>query len=590
MSLDGFSMSPLVDELNQKLTGGRIDKVFQPNKKTVIIWIRQPGETYRLNIDVSPEHPNINISSQLIENPAAPPVFCMVLRKHLEDGRIAGFAQYNMDRILFLHVDVRGPGGIIVSKKLIIEIMGKHSNIILVQDDLIIDAVHRIGPDVSRIRQVAPGKHYLLPPGQSKLNILNEPPNQFAAKVQTMQSGLLVKAIIATGQGIGPITAKELIWRAGFPEKINVENLDEADWKSLAKAIDSIIAPMKEFAISPTVVTDKNNRLLGIAAFTIEHLEVSEQNITHRFPTMSAAIDFTGKLSIRYTPPEKDTLSKLVKHELTRLEKKLLIITDELSSACKADDYRKSGDLLMTHLHQETPTKNQITLPDIYNEVPDENLLTIEIDPTLSLLENSQQYYAKYNKLKRAQKSLTLQVNQTKQEIDYLTSIEIALDNAVNSSDVLDVRNELIVAGYVKQSKKQRPAPKQSRPLKFFSSEGLEILIGKNNYQNDEITFKLSQLDDIWLHIKDFPGSHVLIRSGQLPVPENTLYLAAQFAAYFSKGRNSSKVPIDYTKRRNVKKPGGAKPGFVTYTAQKTLYVTPDHEFIEKLLKEQEKG
>lgn len=590
MSLDGFSMSPLVGELNQKLTGGRIDKVFQPNKNTIIIWIRQPGETYRLNINVSPEHPNINISSQLIENPAAPPVFCMVLRKHLEDGRIASIAQYNMDRILFLHVDIRGPGGIIVSKKLIIEIMGKHSNIILVQDDLIIDAVHRIGPDVSRIRQVAPGKHYLLPPGQSKLNILNEPSNQFAAKVQAMHSGLLVKAIIATGQGIGPVTAKELIWRAGFPEKINVENLDEADWKSLTKAIDSIIAPMKEFAISPTVITDKNHRLLGIAAFNIEHLGVSEQHIIHHFPTMSAAIDFTGKLSVRYTPPEKDTLSKLVKHELARLDKKLLIITDELSSACKADEYRKSGDLLMTNLHQKTPTETQITLPDIYNEAPDENLLTIEIDPTLSLLENSQQYYAKYNKLKRAQKSLTLQVSQTKQEIDYLTSIEIALDNAANSSDVLDVRNELIVAGYVKQSKKQRPAAKQSRPLKLFSTEGLEILIGKNNYQNDEITFKLSQLDDIWLHIKDFPGSHVLIRSGQMPLPENTLYLAAQFAAYFSKGRNSTKVPVDYTKRRNVKKPSGAKPGFVTYTAQKTLYVTPDHEFIEKMLKEQEKG
>lgn len=590
MSLDGFSMSPLVGELNQKLTGGRIDKVFQPNKNTIIIWIRQPGETYRLNINVSPEHPNINISSQLIENPAAPPVFCMVLRKHLEDGRIASIAQYNMDRILFLHVDIRGPGGIIVSKKLIIEIMGKHSNIILVQDDLIIDAVHRIGPDVSRIRQVAPGKHYLLPPGQSKLNILNEPSNQFAAKVQAMHSGLLVKAIIATGQGIGPVTAKELIWRAGFPEKINVENLDEADWKSLTKAIDSIIAPMKEFAISPTVITDKNHRLLGIAAFNIEHLGVSEQHITHHFPTMSAAIDFTGKLSVRYTLPEKDTLSKLVKHELARLEKKLLIITDELSSACKADEYRKSGDLLMTNLHQKTPTETQITLPDIYNEAPDENLLTIEIDPTLSLLENSQQYYAKYNKLKRAQKSLTLQVSQTKQEIDYLTSIEIALDNAANSSDVLDVQNELIVAGYVKQSKKQRPKAKQSRPLKLFSTEGLEILIGKNNYQNDEITFKLSQLDDIWLHIKDFPGSHVLIRSGQMPLPENTLYLAAQFAAYFSKGRNSTKVPVDYTKRRNVKKPSGAKPGFVTYTAQKTLYVTPDHEFIEKMLKEQEKG
>jgi len=590
MSLDGFSMSPLVDELNQKLAGGRIDKVFQPNKNTIIIWIRQPGETYRLNINVNPEHPNINISSQLIENPAAPPVFCMVLRKHLEDGRIASIAQYNMDRILFLHVDVRGPGGIIVSKKLIIEIMGKHSNIILAQDDLIIDAIRRIGPDVSRIRQIAPGKHYLLPPGQSKLNILTEPANQFAAKVQATCSGLLVKAIIATGQGIGPITAKELVWRAGFPEKINVENLDEADWKSLIKAMDSIIAPMKELAIFPTVITDKNNRLLGIAAFNIEHLGVSEYHITHHFPTMSAAIDFTGRLSIKYTPPEKDALSKLVKHELAKLEKKLLIITDELSSACKADEYRKSGDLLMTNLHQKTPTANQINLPDIYSEFPDQNLLTIDIDPTLSLLENSQQYYAKYNKLKRAQKSLALQVSHTKQEIDYLTSIEIALDNAGNSSDVLDVRNELVTAGYIKHSKKQRPAAKQSRPLKLLSAEGLEILIGKNNYQNDEITFKLAQLDDIWLHIKDFPGSHVLIRSGQLPISEDTLYLAAQFASYFSKGRNSSKVPVDYTKRRNVKKPSGAKPGFVTYTAQKTLYVTPDHEFIEKMLKEQEKG
>ncbi len=590
MSLDGFSLAPLVKELDQSLAGGRIDKIFQPNKNIVMIWIRQPGTTYRLHIDVNGEHPHIKLSRQALENPDVPPVFCMVLRKHLEDGRISSIVQHNLDRILVLTIDIRGQGGIIVSKQLMIEIMGKHSNIILTEDNQVIDAIHRIGSDISRIRHIFPGKPYLLPPGQDKLNILNTSIADFVTYLKNTQSGALAKALIAAGQGLGPVTAKEILWRAGLPQDIGVAALDNADLESLASAIQSLIAPLRTNQIAPTVITDSHQRLLGMAAFSIEYLEHLENNQIHRFTTMSDAVDFASKLSIKYTPPAKDILKKLVIHELNKLEKKLLILTTELEQANQAEECRKFADILMTNLSISFPGTDKITLPDIYSDDPSQNQISIAVDPELSLLDNAKYYYARYNKLKRAQSSLTHQVKQTQGEIQYLFSIEIGLDTADNSSDILDIRGELIASGYIKQSKKQRPPTRQSRPLKISTSDGLEILIGKNNVQNDEITFKTAQLNDIWLHVKDFPGSHVVIRNSKQSLSDDVLYLAAQFAAFFSKAKMSAKVPVDYTKRRNVKKPSGSKPGFVTYSAQKTLYITPDHQLIEQILKEQEKG
>lgn len=587
MSLDGFSMSPLAIELNHQLTGGRIDKIAQPNKNTITMSIRQPGETLRLNISINAVQPCIHLSSRLMENPAAPPVFCMVLRKHLEDGRIAGIVQHHLDRILFINVDIRGPQGAIITKTLAVELMGKHSNIILVQDNEIIDAMRRIGRETSRVRQVSQGRQYCLPPGQNKENMLQLSPDAFVKKVHAAQTGQLAKAIVNTGQGIGPLTAKELAWRAGLPADTAVGDLTPADLHSLAEAVESIVVPLQNKQAVPTVVTDPNNRLLGIAAFALEHLS---GHTAASFPTMSAAIEFAERITIKYTPPEKDILTKLVASELGKLEKKLKLISAELDEAAGADHYRKAGDILMANLYAEHQHLSEITLEDLYGSQPGQTTVTISIDPSLSLLENAKQYYARYNKLKRAQSSLEIQINQTKQELQYLASIEIALDNAAYMAEISDIRSELTSAGYISQSPKRRTAVRHSRPLKLTAPDSTEILVGKNNYQNDEITFKQAQLDDIWLHIKDFPGSHIILRTGRQMPSDDTLTLGAQLAAYFSKARTSSKVPVDYTKRRHVKKPAGAKPGFVIYSAQKTLYVTPDSEYIEQLLQEQEKN
>lgn len=588
MSLDGFSMSPLAVELNRQLAGGRIDKIFQPNKNTIMIWIRQPGETFRLNITINAAQPYLNLSSQSMENPAAPPVFCMVLRKHLEDGRIAGIAQHTLDRILFITVDTRGPHGAIISKTLVVELMGKHSNIILVQNDTIIDAIRRIGRETSRVRQVSPGRQFCLPPSQNKANIMQLSSDAFAEKVKASQTGQLAKAMINTGQGIGPLTARELAWRAGLPADIAVEALTPADVVSLAGAVDSIVKPLQQGLILPTVVTGSDNRLLGIAAFRLEHLA---QYSSTEFATMSAALEFAGKLALKYTPPEKDTLTKLVAAELTKLEKKRTVISEELAEAANADKYRKLGDILMANLYSRPDdTLDEIILNDLYSSRPDQTTITIALDPSISLLENARRYYTKYHKLKRAQTSLEEQINRIRQELQYLASIEIALENADRSAEVADIRSELTAAGYISKSAKRRSAIRPSRPLKLTAPDGTEILIGKNNYQNDEVTFKQAQLDDIWLHTKDFPGSHVILRTGRQAPSDDTLVLGAQLAAYFSKARTSANAPVDYTKRRNVKKPSGAKPGFVTYSAQKTLYVTPDEAYIEQLLQKQEKS
>ncbi|MEG6585982.1 Rqc2 family fibronectin-binding protein [Dendrosporobacter sp. 1207_IL3150] len=588
MSLDGFSMSPLIAELDQKLAGGRIDNIFQPDKNTIVILIRQPGENYRLHIAVNAENPHVILSNHKIENPATPPVFCMVLRKHIEDGRIASITQHNIDRIVLLNIDVRGPGGIIISKTLVIEIMGKHSNAILTESDTIIDSIKRVGFNISRVRQVLPGKHYFFPPGQTKLNILRIEPEVIANNVAA-QSGPLFKAIIKTAQGVGPLTAKEIAWRSGLPLNINTETLDAADIDSLSQAIASVTIPIREGNITPTVVLDTEDSLLGIAAFRLEHLADFHSN---EFSTLSEAVEFAGKLSGRsftkYTSPEKDVLRKLVTGEITRLGKKLVTISTEFDSAKNADFYRKCGDILMANLHIDCFASSKITLPDFYSESPDATI-DIELDTDYSILENAQQYYVKYNKLKRAQASLTIQVEQSRQELAYLESIESSLDNAVNSADLLEVSHELSSAGYLKDIKKRR-LPKQAKPLKIVISDNSEVLIGKNNYQNDQLTFKHARPNDFWFHTKDFPGSHIILRVKQQPPPDASLLLAAQFAAYFSKARFSSKIPVDYTQKKYVKKPFGSRPGFVIYSNQKTIYVTPDQTYIEKLIKEQEKG
>lgn len=583
MSLDGVSLSALLAELNTKLIGGRIDKVFQSDKYTLILWIRQSNENLRLLISVNPKHPRIHLTTGTLENPASPPAFCMLLRKHLEGGRIASILQHSLDRIALLSIDFRNEDGTITTKCLISELMGKHSNIILIQDQIIIDAIKRVGLSISRTRQILPRMEYTYPPGQMRLNFFETPMPVFFNTLKPLQTTPVAKAIIQTGIGIGPVTAKEIVWRAGLPADIIVESLDNSDIISLQEATESIITHLKAKEIEPTVIVNAENQLVGIASFNLEHL--IPQNTKHHFFTMSEAVEFIDSLSGKKKLPEQTILLKIATEESNRLQRKKIILTKELSDATSADSFRKFADIIMANLYSIPEGQNNINLPDLYHDSPDDNQINIAIDTRLSPVENAQAYYSKYNKLKRAQELLKEQLSQCTYEASYLESILVALEHATNSSELADIREELIHSGYLKKANKRRIPIPASKPLTITTQDGLIILVGKNNRQNDIVTFKQAQHNDIWFHTKDIPGSHVILRSGSQKPSIQSLQLAAHLAAYYSKASQSSNVPVDYTERRYVKKPSGAKPGFVIYDHQSTIYVTPDENLVNSLLK-----
>lgn len=583
MSLDGLSLSIMLAELNTKLAGGRIDKVFQLDKYTLILCIRQQNENLRLLVSANPKHPRIHLTTTNQENPTVPPAFCMLLRKHLEDGRIAQISQHSLDRIALLYVDFRDEDGAIVTKCLITELMGKHSNIILTQNNIIIDSIKRIGINVSRYRQILPRMEYTYPPGQMRLNLLTTPISDFISALSTFETTPVTKAIIQTGIGIGPISAKEIVWRAGLPADLTVAALDTADKMALGDAMESIISQLKLEEKIPTVIVGNENQLGGIASFKLEHL--TQKYTAHHFSTMSEAVEYTDSLSGKPRLPEQTILSKLVVDEHSRLHRKKVILSQELLDATAADSLRIIADILMANLYNIPKGKDTITLPNLYSDSPEENQITIDFDTRLSPMENAQSYYAKYNKLKRAQDLLKEQLFHCTQEISYLESIMVALEHAATSPELGDIREELTNSGYLKKATKRRMPMPASTPLTAVTQDGFTIIIGKNNRQNDIVTFKQAQPNDLWFHTKDIPGSHVILRSGnQYPSPQ-AIESAAHLAAYYSKAGQSSNVPVDYTKKRYVKKPSGAKPGFVIYDHQNTIYITPDETIVTTLLK-----
>jgi len=579
MNLDGLALFPLVTELNRQLAGGRIEKIFQIDKYTLWLWIRQAGQTYRLVIAANPSAPCLFISDTGFNTPETPPAFVMLLRKHLMDGRIAQITQEGLDRIVNIAVDVRGERGVIVTKYLHVELMGKHSNIILTANGTIIDAIRRISSNLSRYRQVLPNLPYISPPAQSRLNILTVPTDVFAAAV-AKTPGSLTKALINTGQGIGPLSAKEIAWRAGLPAEMTTENLDAADIAALVDGVDSIVRPYKEEKWQPTVVATPEGQLRGIAAFELNCLQ-GEKHLS--FASMSAAVEYAVHLQGNKPNYARQELLKIVTGELDKLERKAAALREELAEAEDAERWRIFADLLMANLHVIPPRASQIELPNYYAE-DSNSVLCIPLDPEKSPVENAQSYYAKYNKLKRARQVLTEQLSLCHNELKYLESIACALELTASQADIAEIREELINEGYIQSGKKRRPTLSRPQLLTATAPDGFKIIIGKNNRQNDYVTFKKAQADDIWLHVKDSPGSHVILQTGGAEPSAAALLAAAQLAAYFSKARNSSNVPVDYTRRRYVKKPAGAKPGFVIYEKQHTIFVTPDPAIINRLL------
>ena len=580
MSLDGISMHPLAIELDRAVAGGRIDRINQPSKQSIVMSLRLPGKNVLLHITINPQNPAMHLIDKAPENPPEPPMFCMVLRKHLETGRIAGVRQYGLDRLLMLDIDFLSAGGKIITKTLVVELMGKYSNIILVQDGIIIDALRKVGTNSSRVRTVLPGDAYVLPPQQDKLNLLETPIREAIAVIRTKRDMKLSKAILDTCLGFGPVTAKEAAYGAGLPASMTISQLNEGDFASLENALQEITDSFREPCGAASIVLDKNNKPLATASFPLHYL-TNETILT--FPTISEMLGRASSLTGSYQIPDKDRFRKLMKNELNRAENKVQKLRDDIAAADNAEEYRIKADNLMTYQYQfQDRVDAEVTVPNIYSEIGES--ITIRMDQRLSVVENVQAYYKKYDKLKRGKELLEQQLQHCLDDIQYMSSIEASLESSTRLAEINDIKAELIASGILREKPKKHAAEKQSQPFKFTAPDGTQILVGKNNYQNDRLTFKTANPGDIWLHTQNIPGSHVILRCDGDEPAEDTLLLASYLAVHFSKAQGSSKVPVDYTRARFVKKPSGAKPGFVIFTNQTTLYVTPEAEVLQPVL------
>lgn len=580
MSLDGISMHPLAIELDRAVAGGRIDRINQPSKQSIVMSLRLPGKNVLLHITINPQNPAMHLIDKAPENPPEPPMFCMVLRKHLETGRIAGVRQYGLDRLLIMDIDFLSAGGRIITKTLVVELMGKYSNIILVQDGIIIDALRKVGTNSSRVRTVLPGDAYVLPPQQDKLNLLETPVSEVIAAIKAKCDMKLSKAILDTCLGFGPVTAKEAAYGAGLPASMAISQLNEGDFASLENALQEITDSFREPCGTATIVIDKNNKPLATASFPLHYFS-EETALT--FPTISEMLSRASSLTGSYQIPDKDRFRKLMKNELNRAENKVQKLRDDIAAADNAEEYRIKADNLMTYQYQfQDRVDAEVTVPNIYSETGES--ITIRMDQRLSVVENVQAYYKKYDKLKRGKELLEQQLQHCLDDIQYMSSIEASLESSTRLAEINDIKAELIASGILREKPKKHAAEKQSQPFKFTTPDGTQILVGKNNYQNDRLTFKTANPGDIWLHTQNIPGSHVILRCDGDEPAEDTLLLASYLAVHFSKAQGSSKVPVDYTRARFVKKPSGSKPGFVIFTNQTTLYVTPEAEVLQPVL------
>ena len=580
MSLDGFSMHRLVRELNAALSGSRIDKITQPNRTTVQFAVRQPGKNLCFCISVRPQNPAIFLLDVSLENPSEPSSYCMLLRKHLETGRIAAIHQHGLDRVIFIDVDILASGGRIVTKTLAVELMGKYSNIILIEDGKIIDALRRVSATNSHVRLVLPNGEYLPPSDEGKLNALAATPEKFVLYLRKRKDMKLVKAISDACLGFGPVTAKEISFSAGLSADTQIDTLDDADFSSLSNAFAETVAAMLNETLPSVLLCDGKGKLIAMAAFPLHAFtEIEEEH----FPNMSSLLIRADLLIGNYAPPDKERFQKLVRNELRRAQNKRQKLYEEADEAKNADEFRQKADTLATFQHQLADHQDdEITLPNVYAE--DGKTVSIALDRRLTIRQNINDYYKKYGKLHRAEKLLAEQITACEENISYLESIELSLGSCTELSEIADIRTELIASGLLRENKKKKPGEKVSKPFRFRAEDGTEILVGKNNSQNDRLTFHIAARDDIWLHTKDIPGSHVILRTGGNEPKEETLQLAASLAAHFSHASGSSNIPVDYTPCRFVKKPSGAKPGFVIFTHQKTLAVTPDETQLKKIL------
>jgi predicted ribosome quality control (RQC) complex YloA/Tae2 family protein len=580
MSLDGIFLNSIINDLYKKLIGGRVDKIYQPDKNEIVISIRSKGENYKLLITAISNSPRLHLTNVIRQNPSEPPMFCMLLRKHLTSAHITNIKQINFDRIVEISFECKDEFGTAVNKSLITEIMGKHSNIIFINEDkTIIDAIKRVAENISSVRQVYPGLKYVIPPGSDKLNPLTVTKDLFMKEIESTNNGIYIYNFLYKNfLGLSPFISREICYLTNLNESTYLGELSEEKKEEIWNVFSKIINRIKQNDFSFNIFYDENMNQYGFYCLEVEYLKDYERkNFLSPGELLDEyyyELDNKNKINQRVA-----SLVKNINTKIDRNRKKVEKQRNELLNAENRDKYKIYGELILANLHK-TPENHKLRVINYYD--PEQKEITIPLDPRFNLPQNSQKFFKRYNKLKKAEEELEKLIDITLNEIKYLENILFSIEECETIDDLNDIYSELISEGFMKRKSKADKSNKTKPITAFISSGGHEILVGKNNTQNDMITFKIAKNEDYWFHAKNMPGSHVIIRTKGDELTDEEFIEAAKIAAYYSKGKNSSTVEVDYTKKSNIKKPPNAKPGFVIYDTNYSMLVKPNIEGIKR--------
>ncbi|WP_026494566.1 Rqc2 family fibronectin-binding protein [Butyrivibrio sp. WCD3002] len=589
MAFDGLTVANIVRDLKAELIGGRLYKIAQTEKDELLITVRKAvengGGQRRLFMSSDASLPLVYLTDENKQSPMTAPNFCMLLRKHIQNGKIISIDQPSLERIIRIEIEHLDEMGDLRHKTLLIELMGKYSNIIFVdEDNRIIDAIKHIPSSVSSVREVLPGREYFVPDTQSKLNPLECSRDEFMGLISSKGQPVF-KAFYGSFTGLSPVISQEICFRAGVDADKSAIALENDECEKLWSAFDEVMGLVKDGKFTPELIYI-NDKPKEYAAISLTMYHSGDDSDYREFDDISELLThfYSEKNAVTRIRQKSADLRKVVSTVLERNIRTLDLQTNQLKDTEKKDKYRVYGELLTVYGYSAEPEATSITVND-YNTGKD---VKITLDPTLTIAQNAKKYFDKYTKMKRTAEALEVQMKEVSDTVSHLESISAALDIARQEEDLTDIRRELIEGGYIKGSaadrisgkgkngKQNRSQKSKSKPFHYISSDGFHIYVGKNNYQNDELTFKVANGGDWWFHAKKIPGSHVVLITEGREVPDRAFEEAAALAAYYSKGREQDKVEIDYLKRKDVKKPGGAKPGFVVYYTNYSMVIGTD--------------
>ncbi len=592
MAFDGVTIANVVSELKRELMGGRLYKIAQPEPDELLLTIKQPDGTKKLLISAQASLPLLYLTGESKPSPMTAPGFCMLLRKHLQNGRITGISQPGLERIVHIDVEHLDEMGDLRRKTLVVEIMGKHSNIIFCDSEgTIIDSIKHVSAAVSSLREVLPGKAYFIAATQDKLDALSTDGEAFRNALSARPQPVF-KALYGSFTGISPVLAQELCYEAGIDADLPTAALGDSDYEGLYGAFSRMAEAIRQERFSPNIAyTDGSpvefcalpltmygyGRQDAPSTDSVNPGEKPAGDYTVPYGSMSALLEhyYAEKNVLTHIRQKSADLRRIVQTALERNVKKYDLQLRQMKDTEKRDTYRIYGELLNTYGYSAEPGAKSLQALNYYTD----ETVTIPLDPTLSAKENAQKYFDRYGKMKRTYEALAQLTVDVRDEIQHLESVSNALDIALYEEDLAQIKEELTESGYIRRKAGNRGKKQKitSRPFHYLSSDGFHMYVGKNNFQNDELTFKLATGNDWWFHAKQIPGSHVVVKTGNAQeLPDRTFEEAARLAAYYSKGRGQEKVEIDYVQKKHVKKPNGAKPGFVVYYTNYSMAIDSD--------------